>query len=214
MGSLLVTFAVLAAALLVFHGWLLRRPRPRWFWLSVDYVWFFAIAFGLVGSTATVRNLITAEQYHEQLQHLDYLHRLAQDRAAETAFELSLMARLEAAEEAPHYREAAEWFRRLRQLLHAGYDPEQWENFRRADGAAKADDPLAVKDRKAEALEALAELQAEEDKLAHMTSSREPSAFENGVTLVVPWIVAFALALRVTRVTAEILDTRKTEPRP
>src|SRR5262245_1705816 len=130
MGKLLVTIIILGVSLLVFHVVLLRKPRPRWFWLSVDYFWFATVALGLIGATVNVRGMISADNYNEQYHDVDNLYQFTQERVRNHMLDLKVLETTEP-EDAKDYRKAVEWCQHLQEVLTDRYGSESWNDFMR-----------------------------------------------------------------------------------
>jgi hypothetical protein len=209
-GSPWVTFVVLVGSLGLFHLVLLRRPRPRAFWLAVDYAWFASIALGLIGTTVSARRLLVDGDTDRQSQQVEYLWRLAGDEAHDQANFCYVQAerlRDRGRPGADHLDAAGNWFNDLSRVLATGARAPDWRRFVTAtppadESALPADVVRARQDIQVH----LRRLDNEERALAELERVASTGDAERAVMLVLPWVVAVAVALRVTRVTAEVRD--------
>lgn len=207
MGNLAITLCLFLLALVVFHCFLLLKPRPRYFWVAVDYVWFAAVGLGLIGSTTNVRYLLASNDYDIQKHRADVLYAKALDNAKDNALlfgEIQKDKQNEA--DVPKYEAAGEWYRKLNVALTAGAKSDEWRDFQANQTRIDRTDPAPIVAAKAETLLTLQELVAEDNKLQQMEEAVNPGRLEKSVSIFIPWILALALALRMTRVTAEVLE--------
>jgi hypothetical protein len=217
--SFLWILGIFAVATLIFHtlfiwGWKLSPVN----WKRVDYFWLSMALIGLLSTVGTGRELVAKnllEMERSRLtslyEHMRYQARTALSQplcfAAEhpSTFEASEVARQQASE----FGSQCAWFKKVSAVLDASDRPQKLA----ADGFGPFP---AGGDQTAHAqfMETVGILNLEADRVDSLAAEGRSKDFENFVRLFGPVLIAIALALRITKVTAEVKAELDKSPGP
>jgi hypothetical protein len=181
-----------------------RRP-PRTFWIIVDWIWISMASFALISGTFEIRKNRTEDR-------IEILKNLFD--ASKTNVENILQIEAFNSEKIPDLSDTYEWATRLgSELRFADTAKDNWEFFSDIwipvlikNEFVLKDDPKEsqhLANLKSKTLNDLRELLSISKELVALQSTAHRTTFERGVLLFLPWVLTIAIALRLTKVTAE-----------
>jgi hypothetical protein len=210
MGSLFVTFTVFFVMLLLFHLWMLRiGKRPR-LWKKIDYVWLSAVVLSLIGATAEVRKFIadnTSSMYEQRFQSTlefaqyyvnssrDYYLRLDYSKWEPT--EENKIAEMA-------FREAGQRLTYAASKLTENPDSRPWKELLNSPQILGSTQNRIVMQDEEIIRRNLSMLDETYEQFLTNRKERGRSEWEKIILVFLPWLLSMALALRITKVTAEL----------
>lgn len=201
-GSLKITLAVFFTALFVAHVAFVMWKRSRKFWLIIDYAWLSVAGLALISATAQVRQLrATWEQNMLQedipgRKEMAFNNAMIYERLYREGFPYDTWQNRELVSK---FRAAAKWFQAEAEAIKS----DAYEDFLKAHGQIPTDDPpdlAAIKRQTIGYVQQVINLRKRETA-AKVAAERSDS--EQALFMLTPWIVAIALALRISKITAE-----------
>jgi hypothetical protein len=210
MGSLFVTFIVFFIALLLIHLWMFRiGKRPR-LWKKIDYIWLSAVVLSIIGATGEVRKFIadnTSSMFEERFQntlefaryyvnstHEYYLRLTSQKWEPNKENNVAEMA----------FREAEQQLTHTASKLTENPESRPWkELLNRQQILGSTQNHIVMQDEQI-IRKNLRMLDEAYEQLLINRQERGRSEWEKFLLVLLPWVLAVALALRITKVTAEL----------
>lgn len=202
-------FGIFAIATLIFHAIFIWRWKLKAVdWKRVDYVWLSMALIGLVstvgnGRELLARNLLQIEQSRlaSLYEHMRYQARVGLPEplcfASEnpSKFQSPEVARQRARE----FGSQCAWFKKVSAVLDASDSPKKlaYDGF----GPFPAGGDQNAHARFTEVVELF---NSETDRVDHLAAEAKSTDFEEIARLLGPALIALALALRITKVTAEV----------
>ncbi len=197
----------------------LQKSPPKSVWIFVDYVWISALVVTLATSAAQARVTLQPDylRWHEgwtqsQFESTQFVAVSAERYFCEHAADESWTG--EAGRAA--FERACAWFTEMADALEGGYDSPAWGDFLDEHRQDMPDDDGVVQSGKKHAIGSLERLEKQYAKLEEERRKAEFSSVEKLLLGVWPPVLALSLAVRLTRVTAELLQqsTWATNDRP
>ncbi|NQV32553.1 MAG: hypothetical protein HQ515_07665 [Phycisphaeraceae bacterium] len=213
-GNVLTCFLI---AVVVFHvAMFLLRSRPK-FWKVIDYLWLAVATLGLLGATSTARKILVEESVFYSERHNHSIQVYLTYKWAESA--AHHFRTWEFDENPPpggdtvmrtRISEAADWFQEVAQIVRTNPSKRAWEA--RADGyksIVHENDPpgnwRSLIENYGEMLtQDLNDLHDAEEKLEAQLGKTQLTSTEQILSILAPWAIAIALAIRFTKTTATL----------
>ncbi len=172
----------------------------------MDFVWLSVGALGVISATFQARKFIAEGERNLTEQHLQAWWRIALEDARSKVHLYGEMYNYDEwkynRDEIPRYKAAAVWFRDEFTALQAGYRSDAWKKFLREKGPLARDDPTWHE--KTSAIDYLVIMDHDSTKLRALEEQLQPRNYEIIALVFGPWMLAVALAIRVTRVSADL----------
>jgi tetrahydromethanopterin S-methyltransferase subunit F len=211
MGSLTVTSAVFGACLGACHLLMWMIGRNKRFWTQVDYFWLGAAALALVTATGSVRQSMARDREWWDRVPLDAELDGARSWAASSLrfFETSAFVTTEPsnakeAEVARQFKSAGDFYRDVVAALQTGRESRPWLELSKRPFLNTAASDTVVEQDLRHLRRIIARLTELDSRLASTRAAAQPSGLEGLYLMVWPWLLSVALALRITKVTAEL----------
>jgi hypothetical protein len=228
--STTIVVIILILAIALAHGTLLSNyvKSSLKLWVIVDYVWIGAASVGLIFATTEVRRMQNIDAMARQESEVRMLHH---DALVGVRWTLILFE--PAAENfraSKTYREqwqsGIDWFREAERVLELGWENDEWDRWRVLAKQRLLDEiepnpnrpsipdfafrpqpptPPQLLEYKKDAIESVALLHDAKERLQELRLRQRPTRFEAVSRYIWPWLLCFALAIRITKVTAELL---------
>ena len=221
----------LVGALTVFHLSFVCTKSTRRFWAKADYAYYFIGVLGLMGITDNFQDLMynlrlgQAEREFEQRyqtlhQQVDTLHAALngidyQKWAKEGNYQYTSpspsgqAANALPLEAMPHFQAASTWISEVAAVLTSKDRPERWrELLTQAENAGDTGIPVLDSDKRG-VLEGLKHLLSLEETVAEFKrylAADSASEHELIELFIAPYLIALALALRISKTSAEFFD--------
>ena len=211
------TLAVFVGALAVFHAALVWAwPLGRVGWKRIDYVWLLFGMIGVLSGVQAVRQELADGLLPEAEEFARFEGTAILDRIGAGASP-AICRTLEPFEPAPRdgdverrqreFDEVCAWFRAAKQRVAGGLPAERPLTLERLGGDPV---PLGTEFSIVAGLEdAVARYNRAQDTLERLTRDADQSDAEATLAAVGPFLIAIALALRITKVTGEIRLERR-----
>lgn len=205
MGSLSITLVVFVLASSVMHILVWRKVGRKKFWLIIDYIWLGVAAMALIGATADVRKTFS----RNKLSLAEIYLSATKDRALDCArSEATYFVGVDFSQwkynldRIPQYQQAAEWYTTAANALEQGETSDAWRDFMHERfNEDLGDDPVIVQSKRSMAMfiRHMDDAKADVEQLHTDTGSTE---FEDIRLALYPWLLAVALAIRISKVSA------------
>jgi hypothetical protein len=220
----------LIGALTVFHLGFVRKKRTRRFWVKVDYAYYFIGVLGLAGITDNFQDLTynlrlgLAERaferryqtLHQQvdtldaaLNGIDYQKWMKEGNYPYTSPSGGSTPIALPAEVIPHFRAATAWFSVLTTGLAGKERTERWrELLTQTENTGDTGITVLDTDKNGilEGFKHLLSLERTAAELRKQVTSDSASEHELVELFIAPYLIALALALRISKTSAEFFD--------
>lgn len=214
MSDIKAAIAVFLGATLVFHAvyliphFVLGKSPPKRFWTAVDYAWISMLLVSLVTAAAEVRVYFASGQLHLHERRTQSQFEFTQDYALQSQLYFCDHAddKNWPDETGPAaFQGACDWFAEMTDALEGGYDSRDWRDFLGQSRREPVDANLLVQQGKEHAIATLESLEEEYAALEEQRQRAKLSVPEEMLVFFWPGLLAVSLAIRVTKVTAELV---------
>jgi len=214
MSDVSAAIVVFLGATLVFHSaylipyFVLGKSPPKRFWTAVDYAWISLLLVSLVTAAAEVRVYFSPSPLR--------LHEGWAQGQFKSTQSLALQSQLYFCDRADDenwpdetgaaFKRACDWFTDMTDALEGGYDSRDWRDFLTRHRREPPEVDLVVQQGKEEAIRSLEWLEKECAALEEQRRQAKLSLPEEILVFFWPHLLALSLAVRVTKVTAELVE--------
>jgi len=208
MGSFLITVAVFFGAIALFHLLFIWRRRSKLFWAYSDYFWLIVVSLSLIGATAEVRKAMVEWPLKIEEDRLVDDFVFAQEYAAGgQSYYCDMADDTDWPDEELHqqFLYGCDWFQGMVESLQSDVNSKDWEEFLERNEDVQ-DHPPQVIGYTTRAIRVLRRVQELRDSVQDKRKAAQTTDFELLIFAIWPWLLAFSLALRVTKVTAQVKD--------
>lgn len=212
MGSLTITTVIVIACLAAAHGLMWVVGPSKRFWTKIDYLWLGAAALGLITATGAVRATLAGNdepsariRFGAELDHAKWWARTSLSYFETSVFLTTAPANDRDAATATAVREAADFYRTVVADLDRESATQPWLRISSSSFVMnRATDPMVEQDL-VHLRRTLATLQEAYEALDATRNAMQPTTLETVYIMLWPWLLSVALALRVAKVSAELL---------
>lgn len=208
MGSLWITCVVFVVSLSGCQIVMRRLGPRRKFWQWIDYVWLSALAIGMIPATGKARQMIAAAR----IESTEIYYRATVRRAYSLAAynrdyyanrnSSGIRNEKERLKVQAAFAAAAQWFADATERLSKFPASTDWRELEARLADLEQIDHVNVRDEARRFANNLLWIQEAEEEYESLTTAASRNLLEFAVVALSPLLVAFALAIRITKVTA------------
>jgi len=210
MGSFWITYAVFLVTVILCHLLMFSFRRNPSFWKQVDYFWLGVGVLGLVGLTGESRKLIannmtevSESRFYSMLEHAqqwtswahDYYDRLASDNSEPTEENRNRIL---------EYKLFSEKLKEVSRKLHAELLSNEWLELFTINQNPIQSQCSEIVNQEKRLQRIIADVDNAYKDLADNQKARKTSGVEEILIVLSPSLIAIALGIRITKVTAEL----------
>jgi len=210
MGNLLYVIGAFAFLLIVFHIIMKVSGKQTLFWKKVDYFWLGIAGLTLISATAEVRKMIARNEasnleikFHSDLDFLKNQAKFYEDYCQiwhKNNWSISDSERIYAAQ----FDSVKIWFDTVIKRLNVPEESLGWLALDTSSSVFSMTDEIMIKDIRKRFIRMINDVQTSYIEYQETLNKTKSSDFEVVLVAFLPYIFAFALALRITRVSADI----------
>lgn len=210
--TLQATLALLFTIVLVGHMLVWRRVGGPAFWGLVEYAWLAVASLSLLTALSEYRRTIAQDELPMARSSLRYSWESA-IRSADAGMRMSTQRSYKDLDFSDNWKpnelraaivERQRWFEEVRQALEAGLDSRAWRRYLEEDVQSRSPNLGKIDLERRRLLMSLRFVARKEPEIIRLAISSDRTRLEKVSLATIPWLLAFALALRITRVAASL----------